>query len=173
MRVEGEGRAFLLDLHLEPAPHVGDDLAPLGHHLLDGRVGEVDADAHHHHDDRIARDRVRLDASVARLERRQRREEDLRLMRVPEGGVSRVEGRGSRVATRSVRACACSRLPPPSPARPIAHCESHEISAPRSIMPCCISTMMPNLSCEYCSATERLGVVDMKASSTPPLTPYL
>jgi len=51
------------------------------------------------------------------------------------------------------------------------YCESHEISAPRSIMPCWISTTMPNLSCEYWYATLTSGVVDMKASSTPPLTP--
>ena len=33
------------------------------------------------------------------------------------------------------------------------------------------SAMMPKPSCEYCSATVRSGVVDMKAYSTPPMTP--
>ena len=56
------------------------------------------------------------------------------------------------------------------------YCESHETSAPRSIIPIFISkTIEASFSLPlsaYSIATFLIGVVDMKANSTPPRTLY-
>ena len=86
---------------------------------------------------------------------------------------SRTSGTSTEPATPSLR---ISR--PLSGAKRISfscgYCDSHPMSAPRSTMPCWMEKTTPGPPEEpaYASATLRSVVVDMKAGSMPPRTPY-